>query len=320
MNETTKAGLVLLNTQKGMNFGIDYYTYKVGDLFMGFKEIPKGIHFLSYSTEDTVPNTSFFEYFEEDEVKVFEWNTKEEDFKTVSKEIELEMIYKFKNNKMYQHIAPYPLEIYKIWCGLSNQITKDILSKIEPVKKNIFPISDNNSESKYHIYFTEIPKQLSLKNKTASEISKMCFDKTEILESILKKNSQQEFLLGELQFSFILFLIGQNYNGFDQWKKILDLFCNCDDAVEQYPKLFSKFISILEFQLETTPDDFFIQDFTSENFLTKSLVSLFEIVLNEDEKNEELKKKTMKMKLKIEKKFKIKFDELEEDLPVIVEI
>eukprot|EP01080_Neovahlkampfia_damariscottae_P005540 gene5540-9360_t len=322
MKTENGATVILLNVPHGFHFGIDYYSYQVTEQFMGFKDIPKGIHFFSYTSDSNVPNTSFFEFLEPGDIKVYEWNTKKEDFETVSKDVENEMTSKFKNNKIYQHVAPYPKEIYKTWCGLSNQISKSLLSKLEPVKKKIFPVSDNNSESKYHIYFTKIPNHLSLKDKTPAEISKMYFDKTEIFETVLTQKTEKE-VLGELQFSFILFLIGQNFNGFDQWKKMLNLVCNCDEAIQKHDSFFLNFISVLQFQLETTPDDFFIQDFTSENFLTKCLISFFEIILNQQEKDQKeivLKQKCSEFKKKMEEKFKITFEDDIDDLPTIVEL
>jgi tRNA A37 threonylcarbamoyladenosine biosynthesis protein TsaE len=83
----------LLNVPKGLHFGIDYYSYQVTDNFMGFKEIPKGIHYFHYSLQENSPNISFFEFFQEGEVKVYEWNQKEEDFQNLSKDSELEIIY-----------------------------------------------------------------------------------------------------------------------------------------------------------------------------------------------------------------------------------
>jgi A1 cistron-splicing factor AAR2 len=190
------------------------------------------------------------------------------------------------------------------------------LSKVEPLNKKIFPISENNAESRFQIYFTEIPK-LSLKNKTPIEISKMNFDKSQLLEEVLNKKSES-FILGELQFSFIIFLIGQNFNGFEQWKKLLNLICNSDESFGKRISFFSKFISLLEFQLQITPEDFFVHDFTSHNFLTNNLISLFEISISCQDVN--LKKKSLIFKQKMEKKFNFSFDELNtEDAPVIVE-
>jgi A1 cistron-splicing factor AAR2 len=289
---------------KGFHFGIDYYSYQVTENFMGFKEIPKGIHYIHYSIQENSPNASFFESFEED------------DFQRLSKDSELEIIYKFQKNEFFQNVAPYPENILQTWKGLSNQLTKEILSNIEPVDKKIFPISENNSESRFQIYFTEIPK-ISSKDKTPFEISKMNFDKSQILEEVLKKKSES-FILGELQFSFIIFLIGQNYNGFEQWKKLLNLICNCDESFGKRISFFSKFISVLEFQLQITPEDFFIHDFTSHNFLTNNLISFFEISTFGQDEN--LKKKSLIFKQKMEKKFKFSFDELNsDDAPVIVE-
>ena len=52
-------------------------------------------------------------------------------------------------------------------------------------------------------------------------------------------------LLGEYQFSFVCFLIGQCFDAFEHWKKLTALLCSCDDAVFKYGDLYFDFIGKL---------------------------------------------------------------------------
>lgn len=68
--------------------------------------------------------------------------------------------------------------------------------------------------------------------------SPSCF----LFSSLLFSFSDELSLLGELQFAFVSFLIGQSYDGFDQWKSLLNLFCSCEKAVQTRPTLFAEFV------------------------------------------------------------------------------
>ena len=61
--------------------------------------------------------------------------------------------------------------------------------------------------------------------------------------------SRNDEILGELQFSFICFLVGQNYDAFEQWKLLLKMFCTCDEALATQTHLYMTLISDLHFQV-----------------------------------------------------------------------
>ena len=55
--------------------------------------------------------------------------------------------------------------------------------------------------------------------------------------------------LGELQYSFICFLVGQNYDAFEKWKQLLRMFCTSDEALARHTLLYMTLISDLHFQV-----------------------------------------------------------------------
>jgi hypothetical protein len=75
-------------------------------------------------------------------------------------------------------------------------------------------------------------------------------------------------LLGELQFAYIGFYVGESYECFEQWKELIMLVALCQDAFgdAQYYELFYNFLRIFHYQLKAAPSDFFCE-FTDANFL-----------------------------------------------------
>ena len=61
--------------------------------------------------------------------------------------------------------------------------------------------------------------------------------------------SSADEVLGELQFSFVCFLVGQNLDAFEQWKQLLKMFCTSDDALANQTLLYMTLISDLHFQV-----------------------------------------------------------------------
>lgn len=75
----------------------------------------------------------------------------------------------------------------------------------------------------------------------------------------------------ELQFAFICFLIGNVYDAFEHWKRLLNILCRSEDAIGKYQDLYINLISVLYHQLGEIPADFFVDIISQDNFLTSTL-------------------------------------------------
>lgn len=75
----------------------------------------------------------------------------------------------------------------------------------------------------------------------------------------------------ELQFAFICFLIGNVYDAFEHWKRLLNILCRSEDAIRKYQDLYINLISVLYHQLSEIPADFFVDIVSQDNFLTSTL-------------------------------------------------
>ena len=146
-------------------------------------------------------------------------------------------------------------------------------------------------------------------------------DSTYLLTTLLNTqySKDKSGILGEIQFAFICFLIGQVYDAFDQWKKLVHLMCTCEEALNTHSDLYMKFISVLHFQVHEIPEDFFVDIVSSNNFLTTTLQEFFSN-LQCGNGSRVLQQRGKKFQEHLSKKFKWDFTTEPEDYaPVIVD-
>lgn len=171
------------------------------------------------------------------------------------------------------------------------------------------------------IRFTAVPRRKFPDGARAVEITKYNMDHSYVLQCMLMSESfdgDDLAILGELQFSFICFLIGQVFDGFEQWKRLVNLLCNCLDAVGERPSLFINFISVLHFHIQEIPEDFFVDIVSRDNFLVGALSRFFENV-EVSSAGGELKKRGRRFRSHLEKRFRWSFNsESDEFAPVLV--
>ncbi|KAI9102677.1 A1 cistron-splicing factor [Phlyctochytrium arcticum] len=113
---------------------------------------------------------------------------------------------------------------------------------------------------------------------TGAQITKYSQDKSWVLLNLLETAYKNDItaLLGELQLSFIIFLIGQVFDGFEQWKTMVHLLCQSEEAVQQRPDLFTAFIDVICAQLTNHPVDFFDDALSAETFLRSTLINVYQ--------------------------------------------
>jgi len=105
-------------------------------------------------------------------------------------------------------------------------------------------------------------------------------DKSYLLESLVLSefNGNYNDYLGEMEYAFLSFLLGQNYDSFEQWKKMLVLLCSCDKASREKEEFFVDFLKVIYYQIQEVPKEFFEDIVSSDNFLILSIRELSEIV------------------------------------------
>ena len=80
-----------------------------------------------------------------------------------------------------------------------------------------------------------------------------------------------------MRLSYIAFLLGQNFDGFEQWRALLQLLCNCEEAVLRRPDLYAELLRSFFSQLSQAPSDLFGDDLTKENFMGSCALQLLEV-------------------------------------------
>jgi A1 cistron-splicing factor AAR2 len=174
------------------------------------------------------------------------------------------------------------------------------------------------------LFFSPLPRCRRTKGATPSETTLLHVDRSEQLEQMLAKeySSDEMGILGELQIAYIAFILGQNYDGFEQWRALLLLLCSCEGAVAQRPGLFAELCRVFFAQLSQAPGDLFGDDLTKENFMGSCALSLLE-VCDAEGLPPKLRKRCGKLRELVQQKFGISVEDLAllgEDAPLIVDV
>ena len=332
------AVLVLLNLPPKSVFGIDTNSWEVGDKFKGVKMIPPGVHFIFCQSIDkegcTGPVVGFFHVFKQKEFLVKEWDVKCEIFSMGEcSALDLSSI-KSNLHQLQPCLAPFPFDNLKTWVSLSNHVSRVLLEKLGISERpfsafNVAEVADGEVKEG-SITFSRIPGPSVSKGATPLDITRAYLDQSSILIDCLKTNYENNYttLLGEIQCSFLLFVYGHVYEGFEQWRRLVELLCSCDQALTTNTELYHQFISILNFQLNTIPLEFLLTSQIGTTtkrceqniFLIPKLNNLF-LNLNESPVvSADLKCRADRFKSLLIHKFKWSFEATEEDLPVVVNL
>lgn len=186
--------------------------------------------------------------------------------------------------------------------------------------------SDSKVESNLGVgtlFFSAVPLPRKLRGAAATDITRSHMDRTTQLEAMITREYGGDELgvLGELQMAYVAFLLGQSFDGFEQWKLLLHLLCGCEDAIGRRPGLFAELLRAFFAQLSQAPQDFFSVDFTQENFLGTCALSLLEIC-GAPSVPSKVQKRCGKLRDLVESKFGVSPEDLSllgEDAPLVVD-
>lgn len=334
--------VVLKDFPEGCEFGIDVMSWTVGPKFKGVKMIPPGVHFIYLSTYNA-PRISFFHNFKPGEILLRKWNREDEDLdENIPEDSEIELLRANLVN-LDSALGPYPYSTYQQWVSLSSYITptccirlspKNRLSKITSQTEftteeqmlelkmgdakgfsvtdrehpNRIRFADSNGlplmyvDSSCAIKFSEV--QLS---SSATNLKKPGIDNSDRLFALISNiGGDYKELLAEFQYAFIVFLMGQVYEGFEQWKRLIHLFSCCSSALKSQTPLFLDLLATIHFQLKFAPNNLF-NEFGGENFLVTTLSFLFATIEDKEDINNTLRTKAAKFRALLENKFSRSF-------------
>ncbi|XP_019368595.1 PREDICTED: protein AAR2 homolog [Gavialis gangeticus] len=305
------------------------------------------------------PRTGFFLSLRRRDLRVLRWDPASEQVDLSPAPAEQSEAIQANLLEMDPFLGPYPYDTLKKWVSLSSCISEAVMQTLQPESGQVCAFSEvlpvlagthakdraeqnrppYDTECKSYaeglarlpemkpkagteIRFTEVPTQMYPNGATPEEITRHNMDLSYALETVINKrySSKPEDVLGELQFAFICFLIGNVYDAFEHWKKLLNLLCRSEDAIGKYQVLYTSLISVLYHQLSEIPPDFFVDIVSQDNFLTSTLQVFFSYTCS-TAMDRRLRKKAEKFKAHLTKKFKWDFDAEPDDCaPVVVEL
>ncbi|KAL2653809.1 hypothetical protein R1flu_021937 [Riccia fluitans] len=201
----------------------------------------------------------------------------------------------------------------RLYEQISGSRKQHVVTKAEersPVSKSSSAEGQGAEGSSGRCFYTPLPHLIKKAGTSARELTAMNIDKTEALESLIQKSygGQEELLLGELQFCFIAFLMGQSLEAFGQWKAIVSLLLRCEKApLRTRTTFFIKVLAVIHNQLKQSlqpnvkgPNDptIILEDgwFAEDNFFRLLLKEFFSMLRDASPVNGELLGQTRRLK------------------------
>lgn len=304
------------------------------------------------------PKSGLFLTLKPREILLGHWDPKEEDLDfSASKNDEEVNRIRGTLRELDPYLGPYPYEVMRKWVSLTDQIGQDLAVRLQPLSGRVRAFSDIIPELQFRhtkdraeqprndtacqsmkegldrlpkmkqregteLRFSVIPKKTYPPGASPAEITRCSMDLTYSLERVLEQNyPEQPFnLLGELQFAFVCFLVGNVYEGFEHWKSLLALLCRSEEAMRKRKELYLGLITVLFHQLGEVPPDFFVDIVSQNNFLTSTLQDFFQFATGPGVDGT-LRKKAEKFKAHLTKKFRWDFEaDLDDCAPVVVQL
>jgi A1 cistron-splicing factor AAR2 len=272
----------------------------------GIHTIPSGIHFIYHGT-GMGARQGFFWRAERGDIAVTSWDPSNEEISVkpqLSDEALLNLRAAVHRGELNFNLGPYPLAQLGTWINISNLISDSVLQRADiPCGTVVYP--GDASDARVGIphldavqpYFPglarvarlspiderekrfreDLPRQPGV---SPQDVTKHSMDKSLFLETLVVDffRGSYEELLGELQLSFLLFMLLFSEPGLEHWKRLVHILCNCEDLLIKKPQVYAAFFRILYEQLNFSPEDFFHTELSYKNFLRPAMSSLFQIL------------------------------------------
>ncbi|KAK2077725.1 hypothetical protein QBZ16_004571 [Prototheca wickerhamii] len=241
------------------------------------------------------PVTCFFTTLAAGQVVVHQWNAAGEFLTEILDEDQLlQYAQAVANFELDKFLAPYDLASYGRWRALASHVSPAVVARLRPVGGNICSVVEASkragsrptpaeraleaqlaagrgatgaavsgstaAETAPHAgrcFYTPVERLAKRPQADAAKRTAANMDRSEELVTIIDKHcgGDTEQLLGELQFAFLAFLLGQSLTGLLQWRALLTLLFRCVAAPLQakWQPLYGKALEVLTAQLQPPP-------------------------------------------------------------------
>lgn len=224
---------MVLGLPTGWMFGLDLQIWAIGERFSGISHIPNGIHYIYYSPPGELWRQGQFISIEKDFL-VFRFDVGDE-----------RLILTDEAGRISDPLVPFTQVIQRQydWEEFTNFISFRLLQSLTRDCK---------------IEFSPIPSLVIPAGSTPSDITRFGMDKSQHLTQLIasRQIARDVDILGELQVAFLLFFLGQDYEALIHWRKLMELFLQCqEDGVRESVGLFGKFVQVLVAQVKEIPSE-----------------------------------------------------------------
>lgn len=313
--DTSDSILIVLDVPSGVEFGIDCITYETGPKFKGLSLVPTGLHFVYHGTGMGARQGFFIMVGNKDiHVKRWDSSQEEILPRIDLSEASLRNLrHSLAIGELNEYLGPYPLQQHHTWKNITNFISVDVLERTDcSLCSLIYPGDDSDvlvlertpaqttrnkhgghSSEAVKPYFPdsariarfsdlqmiemELIESLPPGPKRASTVTAMMMDKSTLVEHMITHIHQGSWsqFLGEIQLSFVLFMVLYSYPALKQWKLFVYSVCSSERLLQNNQPFTSAFLRMLFGQLNFAPADFFENELSTQNFLRPTITALF---------------------------------------------
>lgn len=305
MNKPPLSTLIFENIpDDAMNWliGIDTAFFTISSLLKGIKNLPKGHHLFHYSipSEPSSLNKAIetsLRYGQwlscDDDVMVIDFRDGVEVHKLNTEEESLNYTkYVDKLGDIYPFMVTYP-EDTSLWSQLTKYIDGELvqefipraeqgqeISTVTPSKEENMVLRDKLpqstiDETQDELTYTIIQFKLNREFVSVENTTKDYLEKSWYFEQLY--GHDLDLFLGELQLSFIMFIVLGNFCSGLQWINLVKLLLMCQEYMKSHSRFALKFVQVFEEQLKKLPEEYVVDEITLNSAVdTKKLVEAME--------------------------------------------
>lgn len=302
-----------LPVKENLELSIDNSIWKIGTKFKGFKDIPTGLHLISFIYQNSkmgaIPVSKFI-FVQKNSFQILEFDNESMELNHMSNKNPLIEMYVNASelNDLKAYLATYKVENYELWRLITTKVTEKLMNKVlksasEPKSQsdqkdipqeeeisdfnqeevqntqNLSEKEDLNNALLEEIATTNMYNFAKISTKSKDLPKAFYLDRSEQLKSVLRFEFDCldiNLLLGEFQIGFIIFTMLENPDGLKIWQEIVFLFCESEMFMKTNFDEYSEFLAVFFVMLKQLPSDFFYHELTKSNCLVQSLQHLME--------------------------------------------
>jgi A1 cistron-splicing factor AAR2 len=253
-----------------------------GEKFSGVKMIPPGFHLVTSAVSGahggSSPRSGFFLWLGLQEIIVRKFHAADECFaakEAVTYEEQKHWEHGVRSMLLDGQLAAYASDKWQLWHRLTCFIGPEFASKLCDGQVRLF--AGDHALGSSQLPLSHVPRFVSSPAVDPGSVTAECLDPSPVLQR-MAHSCGAHGVLAELQLSFVLFIFCEDFDGLEQWKRLVHLVCHSEAFLIGQQDFLFNFIAVLKQQLQNIPADFFQDIISCQNFLRPSLRALFSAI------------------------------------------